>query len=117
MPATLFERLIGSNLSAGSQLPEDRKMDIHSFCGALNELRRGKITGAEIATMFELDAAQQVQAIAIKDLIVAAPQKTEFMRVLKDCLYMGEAGDYYLIQSEFIARLQDEVTDTGGTLP
>ena len=114
--ATLFERLTGIGLDVNDD-GTNGKMGIHSFSGALNELRRGKMTGAEIVAIYNLDAAQTTNAIAIKDLIVAAPQRTEFMRVLKDCLYMGESGDYYLTQAELISRLQDEVTDQGGTLP
>lgn len=114
--ATLFERLTGINLPEDAGV-NDRKMAIHSFTGALNELRRGKFTGQQIATMYNLTAPQQTSAIALKDLIVAAPQKTEFMRVLKDCLYMAECGDAYLTQAALTARLQDEVTDQGGTLP
>jgi hypothetical protein len=112
--ATLFERLVGINTDA-----TDDKMAIHSFCGALNELRRGKLTGGEIASMFGLDAAQQTDAVALKDLLVAAPDRIEFMRVLKDWLYLGEDDrePRYRVQATFVARLQTEVTDQGGTLP
>lgn len=115
--ATLFERLAGINLPPDSQDIAEQKMAIHSFTGALNELRRGKFTGQQVATMFGLTAGQQTAAIALKDLIVAAPQKTEFMRVLKDCLYMAEGRYAYTTQALLTARLQAEVTDQGGTLP
>jgi len=115
--ATLFERLTGINLPQDSTDIAEQKMAIHSFTGALNELRRGKFTGQQIATIYSLTAPQQTAAIALKDLIVSAPQKTEFMRVLKDCLYMAECGDAYLTQALLTSRLQTEVTDQGGTLP
>lgn len=114
--ATLFERLTGIGLT-GNEGVSDRKIAIHSFSGALNELRRGKFTGQQISTMYSLTAGQQTAAIALKDLIVAAPQKTEFMRVLKDCLYMAECGDAYLTQALLTSRLQTEVADQGGVIP
>lgn len=114
--ATLFERLTGVGLT-GNEDASNRKIAIHSFSGALNELRRGKFTGQHISEMYSMTPAQQTAAIALKDLIVAAPQKAEFMRVLKDCLYMAECGDAYLKQAELTARLQTEVADQGGTLP
>ena len=115
--ATLFERLTGINLPQDSTNIAEQKMAIHSFTGALNEMRRGKFTGQQVATMYQLTGSQQTAAAALKELIVAAPQKTEFMRVLKDCLYLAECGDAYLTQAALTARLQAEVTGQGGTLP
>lgn len=57
--ATLFERLTGINLPSDSTNTSEQKMAIHSFTGALNELRRGKFTGQQIATMYSLTAQQQ----------------------------------------------------------
>ena len=113
--ANLFERLSGIGLTDEGT----GKIGIHAFCGALNEFRRGKMTGAQVVAMFSLDATQTTQATALKDLLVAAPQRTEFMRVLKDCLYMAESetDSPYLTQGDLVARLQEEVTDQGGTLP
>jgi len=105
----------------GATLPEDsnEKIAIHPFLGALNEYRRGKITGPDIISAFNLDTDQTNQAVALKDLIVAAPQKTEFMRVFKDLMYMGEYGlnSNYTDISWVNSRLEEEVTDQGGTLP
>ena len=70
--------------------------------------------------MFGLDTPQTGASIALKDLLVAAPDKTEFMRVFKDFLYLAETetdNTKYGTQALFVARLQDEVTDQGGTLP
>lgn len=108
--ANLIERLTSA---------DGEKIAIHAFLGALNEYKRGKITGAELQTAFNLDAAQTTQAQTLVGLLNAAPEKTEFMRVFKDLMYMGEFNlhsryrDITFIQT----RLQDEVTDQGGTLP
>ena len=117
--ATLFDRLSGINLPT-SVIPAEQKLAIHAYAGAINELRRGKITGGEIATMFSLDAGQVTSTITLKDLLVAAPEKTEFMRVFKDFLYLSETetdNTKYGTQALLVARLHDEVTDQGGTLP
>jgi len=111
--ATLFERLSGIGLGEES----GEKMAIHAFSGAINELRRGKFTGPQVTAMFDLTPAQVTTATTLKDYIVAAPDKNMFMRVFKDCLYMAESGVAYLTQAEFVARLQTEITDQGGTVP
>lgn len=117
--ATLFERLIGLDLPPGDVPAEEEKIAIHAFTGAFNEYQRGKITGAQIGAMFSLDTAQTAEAVALKDLLVAAPQKIEFMRVFKDWLYLGETrtDPQYLVRANLVQRLEDEVTDQGGTLP
>ena len=117
--ATLFQRLIGKNLPRGSTDPAEQKIAIHAFCGVINEWRRGKVTGAEAASMFDLDAGQQAQALIFKDLLDAAQDKMEFMRVFKDNLYAGEVDldPRYTTAATVLQRLQDEVTDRGGTLP
>lgn len=116
--ATLFQRLIGKNLPV-SQNPSEQKMAIHAFTGVINEWRRGKLTGAEAAAMFSLDAGQQADAQTFVALLNAAPNKIEFMRVFKDWLYCGETGidARYESAANLVARLQTEVTDQGGTLP
>jgi len=103
----------------GVNIIDGEKLAIHGFLGALNEFHRGKMAGAEIATMFTLDAAQQAQTIGIVNLLAAAPLPTEFMRVLKDWMYLGELqlGAKYSDMPQVITRMQDEVTDQGGTLP
>jgi len=113
--ATLFQRLAG-NIPQGDT---EKKLPIHGFCAGINELRRGKLTQAEFASMFELSASQQTAMLTLKNLIVAAPNKIEFLRVLKDLCYLAEldADARYRTQAWFLGRLQDEVTDQGGTLP
>jgi len=111
--SNLIQRLTG-DISDG-----ETKIPIHAFCGALNEFRRGKLTGSAIAAAFEMTASQITQAQGLKALIVAAPNRTEFMRVFKDLMYMGETGlsANYTSMSFINSRLQEEVTDQGGTLP
>lgn len=110
--ATLFERLTGMGLVEGAD-----KIGIHSFSGALYEYFSGELTGQQVAQIYVLTAAQTDQAVVLASLIQSAPNKALFMRVFKNCMYMAEAGDYYLTQPEFLSRLQDEVTGQGGTLP
>lgn len=110
--ASLFERLAGLNLNEG-----DDKIAIHSFCGALYEYGTSNLTGQQVAQIYALDASQVTQALALVDIIQAAPNKALFMRVFKNCLYMAESGDYYLTLAALVTRLQAEVVDQGGTLP
>ena len=115
--ASLFDRLVGINLPEQGGA-SDSKIAVHAFTGALSEFMRGKLTGAEVVSMFSLDAAQSANAVTLKDLLVDAPEKVRFMRVLKDWLYLGETatGPRYLSAATLISRLQDEVTDQGGTV-
>lgn len=117
--ATLFQRLIGKNLPEASTIPAEHRMHVHAFTAVINEWRRGKVTAVDAAAMFSLDAGQQADALAFKDLLDAAPDKLEFMRVFKDWLYCGETStdSRYENAASLLQRLQDEVTDQGGTLP
>jgi hypothetical protein len=114
--ATLFERLSGVGLAENGGV-SDRKMSIHSFCGAINELRRGKLTRPQVVAMFSLDAGQETSLLTIRDYINAAPDKMAFLRVMKDCLYLAEGGYAYTTPATFFSRIQAEITDQGGTLP
>ena len=118
--ATLFQRLIGgSALTGAGAAPEEQKIAIHTFTGVINEIRRGKVTPADAAAMFNLDTNQQADALVFRDLLIAAPDKIEFMRVFKDFLYCGEdeLDARYSTAGALLQRLQDEVIDQGGTLP
>lgn len=107
---TLFQRLIGENLGDSDQ---NRKIGIHAFSGAINEARRGYLSQAKFADLFNMDSDQVQDAIALKDFIVTAPDKERFMRVFKDWLYMGEVGldSDYTKAGKLFQRLQDEITD------
>lgn len=113
--ATLLERISGA-IPVGDP---STKISIHGFCAAMNELRRGKLTAGDFTTMFDLTPGQVNTMGVLRDLFVACPQKMEFLRVLKDILLLSE-GNYdpkYRTQAWVLSRLQDEVTDHGGTLP
>ena len=116
--ATLFERLIGKDLPA-NPAADETKIGIHAFCAVIGEWQRGKVTGGEAAAMFDLSASQVTQVQVFKDLLNAAPDKKEFIRVFKDNLYAGEQNldARFTTQATVLARLQEEVTDQGGTLP
>lgn len=111
--ANLIQRLTG-DIAGG-----DGKIAIHAFSGAFNEWGRGKVTAASVVAAFSLDASQQSQAQSLASLWAAAPDKTRFMRVFKDLMYMGETNIHanYRDISFINSRLQEEVTDQGGTLP
>ena len=113
--ATLFQRL------AGGIPPGDAEtgIPIHCFMAAMNEVRRGKMTGPEFVTAFSLTAGQVNAAQVLAGLLGAAPNKVEFLRVLKDLLYLAERNSLprYRDQSWIVQRLQEEVTDSGGALP
>lgn len=115
--ATLYDRLKGNPEFEHSGNLSERKIPIHAFCGLLNEVRRGKHASNFITIAFNLDTAQVNQMLALRDLFVACPNKEEFIRILKDCLYLAETGYDYLTQDDLLARLQEAVTDNGGTLP
>jgi len=117
--ATLFERLIGLDLENEIDLPENEKLAIHAYTGALNEFRRGRLNGPQLVAFFDLNTNQQTDTIYWKDLWQAAPNNAEFMRVFKDWLYLGETetDSIYLVEANFVQRLEVEVTSQGGTLP
>jgi hypothetical protein len=111
----LIQRITGDLTSAES----DQKIALHGFLAAINELRLDKITQGEFNNYFDMTTAQKNQAGALKDLIIASPSKSRILRVFKDWMYLGEL-DYdpkYRTMADVNQRLQDEVTDQGGTLP
>jgi len=116
--ATIHERLIGTNLPDNPTI-EEGKLAIHAYTAALNEFRRGKLTGGQITAFFNLDAGQQTGTILYKNLWQACPNKEEFMRIFKDWLYLGETQTdaFYLSGANFEQRLNIAVTDNGGVVP
>lgn len=112
----LIQRLTGDLTDA--ERFDGQRISIHSFSGAFNEWGRGKVTAGEVISAFNLDAAQQAQAAGLAALWTAAPDKVTFMRVFKDLMYLGGTNTHsrYRDISYIQARLQDEVTDQGGTV-
>jgi hypothetical protein len=111
--ATLYERLTGVGL--GSEA--GGKMSIHAFVAMVFEVHRGKFTGGEAATLFDLTQDQITTVQTFVSYVNAAPNKELFMRTFKDCAYLAESGIAYLTQNEFVSRLQEEIVDQGGTVP
>ena len=113
----LIQRIVGD------LTPEERlageKISLHAFVGALGEYRRGKVSGAEFIAAFNLTTAQQNQGQVLSGLITAAPNEALFLDVFRDLLYRGEGNlnPRYRDIALILARLEDEVTDQGGTLP
>ena len=120
--ANLVQRITGDLTPAESVDPQQNKLPLHGFIGALQEYARGKLTQQNVVDAFNLDVTQTTNLDALRDLYVAAPDKTEFIRVNKDILYLGESnivvgGNDYRSIATVNTRLQTEVTDQGGTLP
>ncbi len=111
--SNLVERITGSNIEPGE------KIGLHAFLAALNEFKRGKVTQTELISAFALTPAQTNQATTLVGLLNSSTEKTEFMRVFKDLMYLGEANIHlrYRDITFIINRLEDEITDNGGTLP
>lgn len=85
--ATLFQRLCGDIPEGG-----EKRIRVHAFMAALNEVRRGKMTGAEFVAAFELTPAQTNAAQTLGALLGAATNKSEFLIVLKDLLMLAECN-------------------------
>lgn len=125
--ANLVQRLVGDLTPIEEVTLQQTKINIHAFTGALGELKRGKVTRADLITAFQLNAQQESQMDGLIARFQASTEKTEFVRVLKDLLYMGEAElvlgagspatsvyqDINFIQT----RLEEEITDNGGIWP
>lgn len=118
--ADLVQRLTGA-LTPADKVAGDTKLPIHGFVGALNEMKRGKLVKADVVAVFGLDTAQGNQLDTLVSLFQDSTEKTEFARVLKDVLYMGESNivinsvDFRVIAT-VNTRLQNEITDNGGTV-
>jgi len=114
--ATLYERITGVGLGLSSEASE-QKIAIHAFVAMVFEVHRGKFTGAESVAAFSLDAAQTADAQTFISYVNAAPDKLAYMRIFKDCAYLAETGVAYITQQSFVQRLQEAITDQGGTVP
>ena len=123
--ASLIARCIGRLTDAEIAAGETR-IPIHAFCAYINEERRGKRANMRAVWNIEPFQNQKNQLARILDLYDAAPDKNEFVRVLKDDLLIGEIqenGDIPLETKEYWrwatvqTDLEEVVTDQGGTLP
>jgi hypothetical protein len=121
--ADLWQRIWGHDITQESTDPQDRKLALHRFWGALSEWAQGYETQANIISMFNLAAGVQLQQGALlKSYLDAAPDKVAFLRVCKDWSYIAEVNTSpeaakYQTASLFLARLSDEIVAQGGTTP
>jgi hypothetical protein len=103
--ATLFERIVNPPENPGAN---ESKIAIHAARELLRELGRGNITGAEIATLLDLDASQQTDLIAINTQANLASNKMAFFDMLFGFLALGELNikpAYYRDETTFWARV------------
>jgi hypothetical protein len=73
---------------------EEPKIPVHAFMAAMAERKRGKVSAAQIVSTFALDAAAQIDAIALNarfDDTVNPLTGTE----LHDVLLLADAGLAY----------------------
>lgn len=119
--ARCIDRLTDAEIAAG-----ETRIPIHAFCAYINEERRGKRANMRTVWNIEPFQNQKNQLARILDLYNAAPNKDEFVRVLKDALLIGEVQQQgkipletkeYWRWSTVEADLEEVVTDQGGTLP
>lgn len=62
---SLYTRLLGTT---------EPKIPVHAWMAALGEYERGKVTGPQIATAFNLDVAEQAEAATLYTRIVTPPE-------------------------------------------
>jgi hypothetical protein len=117
----LWQRVWG-DVGGDPEDPQDGKIAIHTFWGAIFEWQQGYETQQNIIAMFDiaLGSDQSDQAIEIKQRVNAAPDITRFIRVCKDWAYIAEYSGIepkYRDWAQFVLRMDGEITDQGGTPP
>lgn len=86
-----YRRLIGL---------DDPKIAIHQFMAAMAEFRRGRVTAAQIATAFNLDAAEQAEVTTLR------------ARVTSDALTAAEIHDVGLLAESGLAYTTEAAMKT-----
>jgi len=112
MEYSLFARIAG--------VEDAPKIPIHIFTALLREFADGRITGAQAKALMDLTDAQVAEVQWLISAIQAAPQKAQFLRVVKDHFYLSEwreTSEHFTDESAFYTKLQAEITDQGGTPP
>ena len=116
--ATLFERLAG--VQADGFPPAEGKIPLHIFTSLMREYKDGRISGPEAKALMGLTTENVQDVQWIFQALSETPNKGEFLRAMKDRLYLAEwkgTRDAYAVENEFWTRLSDEVTEQGGTPP
>jgi len=83
---------------------EEPKIPVHAFMAALAERKRGQITGANIVTLFDLDATATTEVIALNarfDDVVTPLTGVE----VHDVLLLADAGLGYTTVAALKNRL------------
>jgi len=114
---TLFDRISGQNLPRGvQQEPEETRIPLHIFSALIHEHFAGNVTGAQLVNLLNLDEGQTADGVWLKQAILAAPDKSLFMRVFKNLLYLAEYSLTWQQVDEtwFYNRLIAEVENQGG---
>jgi hypothetical protein len=116
--ATLHERLTGEGLT-DNEPPENARIAVSAFMGAINEVRKGYFTKAQMKSIYNMTASQQSDLDTMAALVAAAPDTERFLRVFEDWLAMGSVNlaPAFRNTAEFVTRLENEITDQGGTPP
>lgn len=82
---------------------EEPHIPVHAFMAAMAEQRRGRVTGAQVATAFELDASAQQDAIALQNRFSGGNPITGVE--LHDILLLADAGLAYTTVAALKNRL------------
>lgn len=86
----------------------ERKIPVHQFMAAMQELARGKMTRADVEVMFVMDDADKVD---LSSLITRYQTKTTnldkfaFAHALHDILLLAEAGLRYTTAADARTRI------------
>lgn len=102
--ANLYERIISIHNDPDEG---EEEISIHAFAGAIDEYRRGELTVAEVASICDLDQSDRTEMNALKDLLAGAQDQLEFLRVMKNWLYIAETlGPDHPMAAKFHSKAQ-----------
>jgi len=76
-------------------LEDEEKLPVHQFMAALAEYKRGAVTGAQLATAFDLTPEE---ATALQNFLSNLDSDTINRALIHDVLMLGEYGLYTLNQ-------------------
>lgn len=91
---SLYDRLIG--------IGDDPKIPVHQFMAAMAERQRGRTNNAQLASVFNLSAAEQQELATLRDRVLGG-QVTP--AEIHDVLMLAEAGMGYTTAQAVKTRL------------
>ena len=107
---SLYHRLAGTKYAAVDAELEVPKISIHAFTSALHEFSLGHINGLDLLAMFDISEDDEItEAVWLRGKLNSAGDKKQFIRVLKDVLYLAEGGYAYKTEAAFVARINEEL--------